>query len=583
MNNDSYYLAGNKLELYVKYKRKSQEDKNKQVASISSQERTFHETISFTNTQEPVADYEEEQSAKAPGRPKFNEMCQLLEQGKAKIIVCWALNRLARNPVDGGRIIWLVQNFGVKIVTPTQTYGIDDILLMYVEFGMSNKFITDLQKATKRGMDEKILAGHAPILAPIGYLNNTAKPQGLRDIIIDKRRFNLIRKMWDLLLDMQYSPPKILEIATNEWGLRRRNGRPLSDSQMYAMFGNIFYTGMYKYRGEILQGAHKQMITLEEFDKAQIILGRKGKPRVRAHEFPLTNLIKCMCASSITGTERFRKTCTNCHKRFNAQNYDKCPKCGTIAPQKVTHLIHYNCDKYLNPKCTQSGISGNDLERQIDELLTTLTIPQEFIDWTMDILRKDRQDDINVRADMLKNLKFAISAASRRLDNLSKKYFSEANKDGEILSDDEYIKLKNQYILERKQIEEKIKALGDTQDEWLDNSEKLFNFAKQARGWFEKGSADEKRAIVSALGINFVLKDKKLSVDLLKPIEKIQEAKAIMVQQPNTFEPEEKTAKSTQTTTFDPSNPIWGGQRESNPQPLDPQSSALTIELWPPY
>ena len=26
----------------------------------------------------------------------------------------------------------------------------------------------------------------------------------------------------------------------------------------------------------------------------------------------------------------------------------------------------------------------------------------------------------------------------------------------------------------------------------------------------------------------------------------------------------------------------WGGKRESNPQPLEPQSSALPVELFPP-
>lgn len=69
---------------YTKYKRKSEEDKSKQVASIASQERTFRETIPFVNDYEPIADFEEEQSAKAPGRPKFNEMCDLLEKGLAK-------------------------------------------------------------------------------------------------------------------------------------------------------------------------------------------------------------------------------------------------------------------------------------------------------------------------------------------------------------------------------------------------------------------------------------------------------------------------------------------------------------------
>lgn len=430
---------------------------------------------------------------------------------------------------------------------------------MYVEFGMSNKFITDLQLSTKRGLDDKIIAGHAPILAPIGYLNDMTKPQGLRDIIVDELRFPLVRKMWDLLLEMQYSPPKILEIATNEWGLRRRNGKPLSDSRMYANFGNLFYTGLYIYNGEVKQGAHTPMITLEEFDKAQIILGRKGKPRVRTHEFPLTNLIKCACGSSITGTERYRKTCRNCHKRFNSQNYDKCPQCKAGAPLKAIHLISYHCNKYLNPKCTQPSISGRELENQIDDLLSTLTIPQEFIDWTMNVLRKDQQSDVNVRTTMLKNLHATHGSATRKLDNLSSKYFSDANRNGEILNDAEYIKLKNQYILERRQIEEKIKSLGQYQDEWLDNAEKLFNFAKQAKGWFAKGTVEQKRAIVSALGVNFKLKERKLLLNLLEPVEKIQEAKAIMVRQTDSIVPHDQLDKSTQTPTFDPDNPVWGG------------------------
>src|SRR5258708_10914787 len=156
-------------EPYVKYKGKSQEDKNKQVASIASQERTFRETMPFTSQYQAVADFEEEQSAKAPGRAKFNAMCELLEKGLAKIIVCFQLNRLARNPVDGGRIIWMVQNFGLKIITPTKTYDENDILLMYVEFAMSNQFILDLRKGTLRGMTQKVAMGIPPVRAPIGY------------------------------------------------------------------------------------------------------------------------------------------------------------------------------------------------------------------------------------------------------------------------------------------------------------------------------------------------------------------------------------------------------------------------------
>lgn len=59
-------------------------------------------------------------SAKAPGRPVFNEMMQRLYRGEAAGIICWKLDRLARNSVDGGAIIWAIKQHGIKVMTPAQ-------------------------------------------------------------------------------------------------------------------------------------------------------------------------------------------------------------------------------------------------------------------------------------------------------------------------------------------------------------------------------------------------------------------------------------------------------------------------------
>src|SRR3989344_3433934 len=56
-----------------------------------------------------VEEFIEKQSAKMPGRLVFNEMMELVEKGEAQGIICWKLDRLARNPVDSGRISWLLQ------------------------------------------------------------------------------------------------------------------------------------------------------------------------------------------------------------------------------------------------------------------------------------------------------------------------------------------------------------------------------------------------------------------------------------------------------------------------------------------
>ena len=49
-------------------------------------------------------------SAKSAGRPLFNEMIKMIQAGKADGIVCWKLDRLARNFIDGGLVIDMLQH-----------------------------------------------------------------------------------------------------------------------------------------------------------------------------------------------------------------------------------------------------------------------------------------------------------------------------------------------------------------------------------------------------------------------------------------------------------------------------------------
>ena len=57
---------------------------------------------------EIVASLCEAQTAKEPGRKIFGEMLDRIEKGEAGGILAWHPDRLARNSIDGGKIIYLL-------------------------------------------------------------------------------------------------------------------------------------------------------------------------------------------------------------------------------------------------------------------------------------------------------------------------------------------------------------------------------------------------------------------------------------------------------------------------------------------
>lgn len=75
-------------------------------------------------------------------------MLKDIKRGKVNSLICWKLDRLARNMVDGGEVIDLLQQGIIRaIITPTKIYyPHENAVLMAVEFGSANQYSRDFNQ-----------------------------------------------------------------------------------------------------------------------------------------------------------------------------------------------------------------------------------------------------------------------------------------------------------------------------------------------------------------------------------------------------------------------------------------------------
>src|SRR3990167_3868518 len=413
---DNINLQTKKIFLYA---RKSTDEPERQVLSIEAQ---MFELREFAKKEglNIVREFVESKTAKEPGREIFNDMIASIEKNEAEGILAWHPDRLARNSIDGGRIIYLVDT-GKITTLKFPTFWFDPTpqgkFMLNIAFGQSKYYVDNLSENIRRGIRQKLRNGIWPAWAPLGYVND----KNARNIVVDKERAKFIRKTFEMYSTGEYPLAQIRKII-NSLGLVGKKGKMLSVSNYQYMLKNKIYYGMIEYNGELYDGKHEPIITKKLFDSVQEVMANKSKPKSPKL------------------------------KPYVYRGFFRCGECGCFITTETQKGHNYlRCTKRKNP-CSQRYAREDAITSQVRTEIQKVSLPLDWANWMIAENEKDRQSENQSSEIFSQKTKDEISLLDSKIEKLMTAYLESA------LSLEEYRDAKSALVGSKQLLKEKLSA-----------------------------------------------------------------------------------------------------------------------------
>ncbi|HEY4964323.1 MAG TPA: recombinase family protein [Candidatus Saccharimonadales bacterium] len=486
---------------YAMYVRKSTEGDDRQVHSIDDQIEVLTDLAKrYDINIRPRDIYNESRSARKPdNRPEFDRLIESIQSGKIQGIVVWKLDRLSRNPTESGLLQQLLQDGKIRhIRTPEREYYPQDNAVVFsVETSIGNQYVRDLSTNVKRGMRAAARNGRIAGVAPAGYINRQVDER--KFIEKDQERWLLIRKAFDVFLSGNYTVMEVREML-DEWGYisykrsptSKRGGKPISRSSLYSIFNNR------RYMGKVPQpdypddpdhdadGDFEPMITQQEFDRVQSLLGNKTRVKnVSQKFFELKGLLRC----------------GHCDCAVTAHVVPKKLKDGTI-----NYHTYYHCTRKKGP-CSQKGLPEAKLFAQIDELLGQYEISPKLYEWGLTAIKDIAKGEIAQRDDV-QQIQFAtIDELQKQLDKLVDLVTDS------VISSDTYKRKAEPLEAELAKRQQDQQNTAERVKNWYEIIGFTLERLNNATENFKTGDLNTRRDILLAIGYNPTLLNKTISID----------------------------------------------------------------------
>ena len=496
---------------YILYARKSTEDEDRQILSIDAQVFELKE-FAAKEKLEIVASFQEAKTAKEPGRMKFAEMLSLIEKGKAEGILSWNPDRLARNSVDGGKIIHMIDRGLIKSLKfPTFWFEPtpQGLFMLQIAFGQSKYYVDSLRENVTRGMRQKVRNGVWPSKAPLGYLNNPKT----RGIDVDIEKAAKVKKIFELYATGNYNLRELAEWCKRA-NLKSNLGNDISIGKVHELLQNVFYIGLMRYKDEIHEAIHEPLISKKLFDKVQESMREKGKPqKVKKHNFAFLGLMKCPCSAAITAEKKVKP---------NGKEY-----------------VYYRCTKKKGPCQEKYFLRDEELYKQIRAFLQKVSLSSHGTEMVLAELNKEETQAKEQAKTTVQNLKGQLELVEQKLEKLLDIYLDET------ITAEEYASRKEKSVKQKVGLQEQIRDFEQKGLSWLEPAREFVLSLNQATKLLESENKTETTTFLKNIGSDCILHNRQLLFSLKKPYELV--------------------AERGEANPVDLTFPVWWTYRESDP------------------
>ena len=460
---------------YFLYARKSSEDDDKQVMSIEAQLFELREYARKENL-EILAEFQESKSAKTPGREIFGKMMEQVERSEGVGILAWHPDRLARNSMDGGRIIYGVdQKKVVSLRFPTFWFEPtpQGLFMLQVAFGQSKYYSDNLSENIKRGVRQKLRRGEWLNLAPLGYVNNPR----IRNIEPDEVKARAIRKGFEEYAKDTHTYVSLAQFLA-DLGITTRKGKPLAKVSIKKLLTNRAYLGFVKSGDEWFEGNFEPIISPQLFEAVQTVLQERERPRKRKikHDFPFVGIFRC----------------SECDSMISAQ---------WTTNRHGTKYRYYRCSKKRG-RCSQSYVREEQLAEQLQAQLQTISLCDRYTDWMLEQVREWEREEVSASQSESQKLSSKISANEVRMNKLVSTYL-----DGDIPKEI-YLKQKDKLMRSSLALEEKKKVFESGGNDWVEPLREWILDTKQAAFLSSSSDFHKIASFVKKVGTNPLVRDK---------------------------------------------------------------------------